>query len=362
MTEKRFTVEVNDHHYDVIIGDGIMKQLEQYLRESGVTIHTKCLIITDDHVAPLYLEQVKKSLANFQVYTYVVSPGETAKSLGVVEKIITFMIENGFDRSSYIIAFGGGVVGDLSGFIASIYMRGIPFIQCPTTILAHDSSVGGKVGINHTLGKNLIGAFHQPSLVIYDTQLLLSLPEREVRSGLAEVIKHGFIADPEFINWLEQNAELLLQLKLEALNKALFHASQIKAMIVKEDERENGIRAYLNFGHTLAHSIETLSNYQYSHGEAVAIGMVFATRLAEKMGFISAEVGDLYQKMIEQLHLPIRIPNELSTDEVLKVMMRDKKFKQNQVRMVLPVAIGEVKIVEGIQTELIRCVIEVLKE
>jgi len=362
MAEKRFSVEISNRDYEVIIGDGIIGHFEQYLLELGVTALTKCLIITDEHVASLYIDQIKTTMDHMKVYTYVVTPGETSKSLNVVEKIISFMIDNGFDRSSYVITFGGGVVGDLGGFVASIYMRGIPFVQCPTTILAHDSSIGGKVGINHWLGKNLIGSFHQPSLVVYDTQFLLSLPEREVRSGLAEVLKHGFIADEEFITWLEHNAKSLLELNLEGLNQALFHGSFIKASIVREDERENGIRAYLNFGHTLAHALETLSNYQYSHGEAVAIGMIFATRLAEKMDLVSITIGDFYQRIIDKFHLPTRLPKELSTNEILRVMMRDKKFIHDQVRMVLPVSIGQVKIVEGIQLEVMRSVLEALKE
>ncbi|MFV9510680.1 3-dehydroquinate synthase [Tepidibacillus sp. LV47] len=361
MAVKRLKIETKEHNYDLLIGAGIINQFADYLYQLGITSKTKILLITDSNVAQFHLEVVKKVLSSFQLYEYIVPAGDTAKSLKQVEAIITFMIQHGFDRSSYVIALGGGVVGDLSGFVAAIYMRGIPFIQCPTTILAHDSSIGGKVGINHPLGKNLIGAFHQPSFVLYETEFLTTLPKREIRSGLAEVIKHGLIADSSFINWLSQHVESLLNLDFEALNEALYQGSRIKAAIVKEDEKEQGIRAYLNFGHTLGHAIETLSKYQYSHGETVAIGMVFATRLARKMGYISREIEEYYVNLIERFQLPTTIPKDYNTEEIIKILLRDKKFKHHQIRMVIPIEIGKVTIVEGIEIDRVKQTIEELK-
>ncbi|TCS84148.1 3-dehydroquinate synthase [Tepidibacillus fermentans] len=361
MTSKRLKIETRDHDYDLLIGTGVSNQFASELQSLGITAKTKILLITDHHVAPYYLEPVKKVLSEFQLFEYIVQAGESAKSLEQVDSIITYMIQHGFDRTSYILALGGGVIGDLSGFVASIYMRGIRFIQCPTTILAHDSSIGGKVGINHPLGKNLIGAFHQPSFILYDTQFLKTLPAKEIRSGLAEVVKHGLIADSSFTHWLNQHAESLLNLDFEALNEALYQGSRIKATIVKEDEKEQGIRAYLNFGHTLAHAIETVSHYDYSHGEAVAIGMVFATRLSERIGYISRKIEDYYLKLIERFQLPTSIPKAYNTEEILQILMRDKKFKQSQIRMVLPIEIGKVMIVEGIEIDLLRKIIEEMK-
>ena len=358
---KRLRVETKDSHYDLVIGSNFTDQFETYLKKIGVTRKTKILLVTDTHLAPLHLDFLKKALYSFDYYEYIVPAGEIAKSLEQVEKITTFMIENGFDRTSFVFAFGGGVVGDLGGFVASIYMRGIPFIQCPTTILAHDSSIGGKVAVNHPLGKNLIGAFHQPKLVLYDTQFLKTLPNREIRSGLVEVVKHGLIADEQFISWLYQNADALLKLELVAVNEALYQGSNIKARIVKEDEYENGIRAILNFGHTLGHAIETLSNYQYTHGEAVAIGMAFVTRLSRRMGYITTDVQDYYLNLMRRFQFPTEIPSDYDSDEIIKVMMRDKKFKENKVRMILPTGIGQVSIIEGITFDLLKNAIEETK-
>lgn len=358
---KTIQIKTNHHSYPVLIGSNITEQLPYYLEKSGITKKTKILIITDHHIAPLYLDVIKHVLSHFSVLTYIISAGEHSKSLQEAEKIIQYAIENGLDRSSLILALGGGVVGDLAGFVSAVYMRGIRFIQCPTTILAHDSSVGGKVGINHPMGKNLIGAFHQPELVFYDTAFLKSLPIREIRSGLAEVIKEGLIRDESFTEWLYDHAESLLQVNLQDMNEALLKGISVKAEIVQEDEKETGIRAVLNYGHTLAHPIETISNYQYLHGEAVAIGMVFASHLAYKLGMISEQTAVYTRDLISRFDLPTSIPSQYSDKELIHIMMHDKKFKQNTTRFILPVNIGEVIIKDGIGFEILSEAIDELK-
>lgn len=355
---KTLLIETKQRNYNLVIGSKIYHNLlQEFLIKAGITKKNKILVITDENVAPLYLEKVLYALNEYDTTSYVVKSGEESKSMAVVEDIIQYGIEMGLDRSSVIVALGGGVVGDLAGFVSSIYMRGNSFVQFPTTILAHDSSVGGKVGINHPLGKNLIGSFHQPLLVFYDTSFLKTLPKREVFSGFAELIKHGLIKDKKFVDWLFLHAEELLLLKEDYLSEALYKGIIIKAEIVKQDERELGIRGYLNYGHTLAHAIEVISKHQYSHGEAVAIGMIFAAMVAKKMGMITVDVLSKTLRIINKFDLPNSIPKEYDTDELLNIMMRDKKFKNKNIRMILPVDIGKVKIVENIDIELLRNVI-----
>ncbi|GBF11706.1 3-dehydroquinate synthase [Tepidibacillus sp. HK-1] len=358
---KTIRIETTNHAYPVLIGSKIINQLSKLLIQTGISQKTKILIISDENVAPLYLQVVVDQLNKFDAISYVVPAGDVSKAIGEVEKIITYAIQHGLDRSSVILALGGGVIGDLAGFVASIYMRGIRYVQCPTTILAHDSSVGGKVGINHALGKNLIGSFYQPQFVLYDTSFLTTLPTREVRSGLVEVLKHGLIADRQFVDWLEKNADSLLHLDQEAVSYALKQGIKIKADIVMEDEKEQGIRAILNFGHTLGHVIETLSNYQYLHGEAVAIGMFFAAKLAAKLGWLSKEEEAFYQHLLQKFKCKTSIPKEYDTNQMMNIMLRDKKFKNGQIRMVLPIAIGQVKIEENIDQKFISETLNELK-
>ncbi|MGD9678609.1 MAG: 3-dehydroquinate synthase [Vulcanibacillus sp.] len=362
MTQLTISTKKNIHSYSIIIEPNIYSKIANYIQELGISREDKILIITDSNVAPLYLTNIMDILNDYKVIKYIVPAGEESKSFAQVERIIEYAILNELDRKSVVIALGGGVVGDLAGFVSSVYMRGISFIQCPTTILAHDSSVGGKVGINHPLGKNMIGSFHQPSLVLYDTSFLKTLSEREIRSGYAEMIKHGLISDNIFSNWLFDKADALLNLDLEYVNEAIHKGIKVKAEIVKEDEKEQGIRAILNYGHTLAHAIETISKYQFLHGEAVAIGMVFASKLACKLEITSQEVGDFTLEIIKKFKLPTLIPTTYNTDEIINIMMRDKKFRNNQIRMVLPTTIGSVMIKEGIEKKTIAEVIEESKE
>ncbi|OEF99026.1 3-dehydroquinate synthase [Vulcanibacillus modesticaldus] len=356
---KEMIIQVSQEKYPIVIGSNIYDQLPNYLTKVGITEKSKILIITDNNVADFHLHKIMNILDEYDTYSYIVPAGEYSKSMKQVEKIIEYALLKGLDRFSTIIALGGGVVGDLAGFIAAIYMRGISFIQCPTTILAHDSSVGGKVGINHPLGKNLIGAFYQPKLVFYDTSFLHTLPRRQVLSGFAEVIKHGLIANAEFTNWLGTNVNSLLALEHDYVIEALYKGIGVKAAIVRKDEKELGVRAFLNYGHTLAHAIETISDYQYLHGEAVAIGMVFASKLAYEIGIASNEVVKLTENLIHSFSLPIRVKEKYDPNRLVEIMMRDKKFKNNQIRMILPTAIGNVVIKENIDR---RQIVDLLQE
>ena len=358
---KILEVKTTQRQYPMIIGTNVIKNIEDFLKSVGITTNRKLLLIIDEQIEKLYGEKVRKLLSNHNIFSYVVSQGENSKSLSQIDKIITYAIENGLDRSSVIIALGGGMVGDLAGFAAAIYMRGIEFVQIPTTILAHDSSIGGKVGVNHSLGKNMIGAFHQPRLVVYDTSFLKTLPIKEVKSGLAELIKHGLIKDKEFVEWLVKYSLELTQLRVDYLDEALYRGSKIKAEVVYEDEHELGIRAILNFGHTFGHVIESISNYQYSHGEGVAIGMIYAARIANKMGLISYDLVEQYIALLQKFGLPTTIPSNYQATEMLAIMLRDKKFEQDQIKMVLPTEIGKVEIVKGISKELLLKVMEDVK-
>lgn len=358
---KSILVRTAQEEYPVIIGENIYKELPKYLMNVGIGVSRKILIISDQNVASFYLNSVINVLNNYEVSYYIIPPGESSKNINLAENIIEFAIKEGLDRTSVILALGGGVVGDLAGFVASIYMRGIAFVQLPTTVLAHDSSVGGKVGINHRLGKNLIGAFLQPKLVLYDITFLQSLPKREIQAGLAEIIKHGLIADSDFSYWLRDNASSLLQLKLEEIEDALFRAITIKANIVKEDEKELGIRALLNYGHTFAHALEIASNFNYLHGEAVAIGMVFASKLAYKLNLTSDEVVSFTTEIIKEYQLPTTISPEFNSQELLNVMKKDKKFINGNVRMVLPEEVGRVVMKDVLSIEEIKATMEEIK-
>lgn len=358
---KSILVKTNQEEYPVLIGANIYKELPQYLNNAGIGEDRKILIITDQNVAELHLNSIINILNKYEIFHFIIPPGESSKNINLAEEIIEFAIRQGLDRTSVILALGGGVVGDLAGFVAAIYMRGIAFVQLPTTILAHDSSVGGKVGINHSLGKNLIGAFHQPSLVLYDITFLQTLPKREVQAGLAEIIKHGLIADRELSNWLFDNANSLIQLDLESIENAIFKAINIKVNIVNEDERELGNRVLLNYGHTFAHALEIASNFSYLHGEAVAIGMVFASRLAHRLNLITSDVVNFTVAIIEKYQLPSSIAAEFSTEELLSIMRKDKKFINNKIRMILPEEIGRVVIKDVESIEEIKATIDELR-
>ncbi|WP_172250440.1 3-dehydroquinate synthase [Saccharibacillus deserti] len=361
-TPKTLTVELGERSYPIVIGEGLLDQAAEYLKQVGVPSKSPLLIVTDDHVAPLYLDKLVDVLTagGYRVASAVVPAGESSKSLAAYDQLITRAIEEGLDRSSAILALGGGVVGDLAGFVAATYMRGIRFVQVPTTILAHDSSVGGKVAVNHPLAKNMIGVFHQPELVLYDVETLRTLPPREVRAGLSEMVKHGLIWDRDFAYWCQEHAPRLLDLDSEALAYGLEKGCAIKAQIVSRDERENDLRAILNLGHTLGHAIEAVAGYgQFLHGEAISVGMAAAARLGEERG-----AAGLYAEttaMLEALELPVTLPADMDTDALMAAMQRDKKFREGQMIFVVPLEVGRVEIAGDVKAEAVQSVIERLK-
>lgn len=327
--------------YPVYIGSKMLCDTGSLLKELLIET-SKVLIITDDQVAPFYLEDFKRAIGeNVVKFEYVVPNGEASKSIGQYYKILTFALENGLDRKSAILALGGGVIGDLAGFAAATYMRGIKFIQFPTTLLAHDSSVGGKVGINHELGKNMVGAFYQPDAVLYDVALLHSLSHREWASGFAEVIKHGFLSGESFYSWLKSRVHTLPITDDTILVKMLKEAILVKATVVQEDEREAGIRAYLNLGHTLGHAIEATYGYgKITHGEAVAIGMLFAIKLSNEILGSNLPIDEI-RAWFKQLSLPVDIPEQCDRSQLLEYMKRDKKSENGLVHMVLLEELGK---------------------
>lgn len=362
---KELTVDVGHRTYPIYIGGGLLEQLAPLLAKNGIKPSSPLLVVTDDNVAPLHLGAVQEKLVQggYQVHVHVVPAGEATKSLASLGEITRVALEAGLDRKSVILALGGGVVGDLAGFAAASYMRGIRFVQMPTTILAHDSSVGGKVAVNHPLAKNIIGAFHQPELVLYDTELLHTLPAREIRAGYAEVIKEGLISDAGFVTWLGEHAVALLALDSASLSHALYTGCKVKAGVVAQDEKENGLRAILNLGHTIGHALEAVAGYgEILHGEAVAIGMVGAARLAVKLGRADEQVALSTRQILEQFELPVTIPPGLDTEAILSAMKHDKKFMEGRMTFILPVAIGEIEINEQVQVEQVRAVIEELKQ
>ncbi|WP_096188631.1 3-dehydroquinate synthase [Evansella halocellulosilytica] len=347
MIDPKLTVETSQHQYPILVHEGIRFHAEEYILKYVNEKPSKVLIITDSHVKNYYLKDVLSSfLSQDRVFTFVIPSGEQSKSFTMYEELLTYALKKGLDRKSLIIALGGGVVGDIAGFVAATYMRGIPFIQMPTTLLAHDSSVGGKVGINHELGKNMVGSFHPPSLVLYDPECLLSLPEREWRSGFAEVLKHGFISDSSFLNWLQENVTTLHSWDMELLTNMLVDSISVKTKVVEEDEKERGIRAYLNFGHTLGHAIEAELGYgKITHGEAVIIGMLFALELSEKYYEVSLHV-DSFKDYLKQLNYDFEIPENIETNKLMERMKRDKKSVYSTVRFVLLKDLGVPSLVE----------------
>ncbi|MBS4194498.1 3-dehydroquinate synthase [Lederbergia citri] len=334
----KIDIQTPSKSYPVYIGKNVLESLTNHLQTND---YTKLLIITDETVGRLHLDELKKAIPqSYDTYTYIVPSGENAKQFSVYESCLSYSLEQGLDRKSCIIAFGGGAVGDLAGFVAATYMRGIPFIQVPTTILAHDSAVGGKTGINHPLGKNMIGSFHQPEAVIYQTEFLKTLPQSEIRSGFAEAVKHAFIADEELLKFLMSTITDLRAINNEDLVFFLKKGIQIKADVVSKDERETGIRAFLNFGHTLGHVIESSAGYgKVSHGEAVMTGMVYALYLSKEILDLEFNISD-FELWIKSLGYSLEIPDGFDFDQAFTSMTRDKKSYSNKPRFVLLGKIG----------------------
>jgi 3-dehydroquinate synthase len=342
---EQISIRTNSKTYPVYLGTGATQQIEAFLHQSFPTL-TKVLIITDETVGKLYLKKLEDLLESFSVVHFVVPSGEHAKTFDVYHQCLTFALEQKLDRKSMVLALGGGAVGDLSGFVAATFMRGIPFIQIPTTILAHDSAVGGKVAINHPLGKNMIGAFYQPEAVFYDLDFLLSLPPKERRSGFAEVIKHGLIQDRDFYEWLTTNINNLQQLTEKQLSYFLKKGINIKGTIVSADEKETGVRAFLNFGHTLGHAIEGEAGYgNITHGEAVAIGMLFSLRLSMMKLGLHFDL-QAFQTWLKRIGYETKLPAGLELKRLIKRMEQDKKSIGGRVQFVLLDEVGSPRIDE----------------
>jgi 3-dehydroquinate synthase len=336
---KTLTVELGERSYPIYVGSGLLDRAELLTRHIG---SGQALVVTNETVAPLYLDRVRASLAGCRCEAVVLPDGEEYKTMATLMRVFDTLLTGRFDRGVTLIALGGGVIGDIAGFAAACYQRGVPFIQIPTTLLAQvDSSVGGKTGVNHPLGKNMIGAFYQPRCVIADTEVLNTLSDRELRAGLAEVIKYGLIRDREFFLWLEDNIDHLLARRPEALAYAVERSCRDKAQVVAADEREGGVRAILNLGHTFGHAIETGLGYgAWLHGEAVAAGMCAAADLSVRQGMLAPADAERAIALIARAGLPVHLPYEIGTEQFLDLMAVDKKVQAGKLRLVLLEAIG----------------------
>ena len=336
-----FEVELGERSYPIYIGAGLLAQsrcLEDHLHGSSV------FILSNEKVAPLYLDAVKQHLGAYRCMHLVLPDGESCKSLETMDRVYSALLENRCDRDTTLLALGGGVIGDITGFAAATYMRGVPFIQIPTTLLAQvDSSVGGKTGVNHALGKNMIGAFYQPQCVIADLDTLNTLDDRELGAGIAEIIKYGLIRDAGFFDWLEQNIDRLLSRDPQALGQAVHRSCKNKAVVVAEDELEkSGTRALLNYGHTFGHAIETCTGYaDWLHGEAVACGMLMAARLSVRLGWLDEGARLRIERLLGKARLPARAPEGMRPEQFLERMAVDKKTRAGRLHLVLLRGIGQ---------------------
>jgi 3-dehydroquinate synthase len=332
-------VDLGDRAYPIYIGSDLISNPEffaQHIKGSRV------MVVSNTTVAPLYLEQLKKALVDFNVSEVILPDGEEFKTLDVLNQVYTALLKSRFDRTCTLIALGGGVVGDMTGYAAASYQRGVNFIQVPTTLLSQvDSSVGGKTGVNHPLGKNMIGAFHQPQAVISDTLTLNTLPDRELSAGMAEVIKYGLINDADFFEWLEEHMEALMVRDLVLLAEAIRRSCADKAQIVAADEKESGQRALLNLGHTFGHAIETGMGYgKWLHGEAVGAGMAMAADMSCRLGWIDENKVNKINDLLKRAALPASPPESMSGDDFMGLMSVDKKVLDGKMRLVLMKDIG----------------------
>lgn len=347
-------VDLGDRSYPIFIGQNLLDN------HSLITRHIKgssALIVSNTTVAPLYLEKVEASLSseNIRFDTVILEDGEQYKNLQSIESIIDTLIRRRHDRKTTLIALGGGVVGDITGFAAAIYQRGVNFIQIPTTLLSQvDSSVGGKTGVNHPAGKNMMGAFYQPQCVIADTTTLNTLPQRELSAGMAEVIKYGLIHDADFFNWLEQHIDDLMACNPDPISQAILVSCQTKAEIVAIDEKESGIRAILNLGHTFGHAIESAMGYgKWLHGEAVAAGMVMAIDLSQRHNWINGTIKERTINLLRKAQLPVKPPAEISVEQYMDIMAIDKKVDLGVIKFVLLEDLGKAIISADYNPELL---------
>jgi len=349
-------VALSERSYQIRIGSGVIGSLGEFTQECRSTTHAA--VITDSNVEPRHADAAVASLqsANIRTDLLTVPAGEASKSIGQLGDLWNQLLAAGADRKSVVVALGGGVVGDLAGFAAASYGRGLPFIQVPTSLLAQvDSSVGGKTGINLPGAKNMVGAFWQPSGVLIDIDTLATLPDREYLEGMAEVVKYGMILDEAFLAYLEANVDRILSRDADVLREIVAKSCRYKADVVEADEREeSGRRAILNYGHTFCHAIEAVAGYgEYLHGEAVSIGMLCASRLAELLGRIGSDVTERQLRLLTALKLPVDVP-DLDRDALLSAMQRDKKVEHGKLRFILPSRIGEVELVGDVPVELVR--------
>jgi len=346
-------VDLGDRSYPIFIGTDLLSKKE--LVEPYVVGH-QVMLVSNVTVAPIYLDKVRDLFSDFDTHEVILSDGEQYKTLESVNRIFDALLENRFERKCTLVALGGGVVGDMTGFAAACYQRGVPFIQIPTTLLAQvDSSVGGKTGVNHELGKNMIGAFHQPQCVLADTDTLNTLDDRQLSAGIAEVIKYGLIRDLPFFEWLEKNMQKLLDRDAEALAYAIDRSCQNKAEVVAEDEKEGGVRATLNLGHTFGHAIEAGTGYgKWLHGEAVGTGMLMAGDLSQRMGYLTEQDVHRIDNIIDGARLPTRSPVNMDYDKFMKYMSVDKKVEAGAIRFVLLKAIGKAVITSDYDDALLQ--------
>ena len=355
--DARVPVALSKNPYEIIVGNGILSHAGELAAE--ILPLGRCALVTDANVAPLYAETVSGSLeaAGFAPTLITIPAGEKSKSLSIAESVCDRMISAGLDRGTFVAALGGGVIGDLAGFVASIYYRGIPHVQIPTTVVAQvDSAIGGKTGVNAREGKNLIGSFHQPVLVIADPQTLRSLPDREFNEGAAEVIKHAVIRDAEMLDDLAGSVRT-------ALPALIARNARIKAAIVAEDEFEKlGVRALLNFGHTVGHAVEKAGGYgRFLHGEAVSLGIVAALHLSVRQaGLLQAEA-DKVLEMLRAFDLPVRLPADIPTEALMEALFKDKKFEAGAIRFVLTGRLGSAFVANGVSEEAIRAAIDAMR-
>jgi len=349
-------VDLGDRSYPIHIGENILSEdlIASYIHGRQV------MVVTNETIAPLYLDDLRKCLTKFQVDVTILPDGEAYKDLQHLNQIFDELLSKRHNRTTTLIALGGGVVGDMTGFAAASYQRGVNFIQVPTTLLSQvDSSVGGKTGVNHPLGKNMIGAFYQPQLVVADISVFKSLVDRELSAGLAEVIKYGLIYDEAFFCWLEENIERLLARDSEALSYAVYRSCEIKAEVVAQDEREGGIRAWLNLGHTFGHAIETHQGYGvWLHGEAVAAGTMMAASLSQKMGCISSDELSRIRLLFEKSNLPVIAPDDMTPEAFLSLMAVDKKVLDGRIRLVLLESLGRATVTDDYPQDQLNAVLQ----
>ncbi len=337
---KTLHVALGERSYPIYIGEQLLSEPDLF----AAHIKSKeVLIVTNETVAPLYLDEIKSALTAYRLETVILPDGEQFKTLEIMQRIFDGLLQARMSRQVTVIALGGGVIGDMAGFAAACYQRGVPFIQVPTTLLSQvDSSVGGKTAVNHPLGKNMIGAFYQPQCVFADTSTLNTLDDRQFAAGLAEVIKYGLINDAEFFDWLEANMAGLIDRQPELLAQAIARSCQDKADIVAADEREQGVRALLNLGHTFGHAIETGCGYGVVlHGEAIAIGMVMAADLSQRLGWLNLATVERIKALLIAAGLPVNVPSEMTPERFMDLMAVDKKVQDGAIRLILLKAIGQ---------------------